>query len=117
LKISSINGYGEDIIKNAYFQAEDIQSDDFEKILEQARKDKDDEKLKEACRELETVFVNMIFKRMRATVPQGGLVQENMGQEIFQSMLDEELAQKASDGEGIGIAKMLYNQLSKSQDK
>lgn len=117
MKISNINGHGEDIIKNAYSKARDVQSGDFERMLEQAKKEKDDKKLKEACTELETVFVNMIFKRMRDTVPRGNLIPESMGEQVFRSMLDEELVRKVSKGEGTGIAKMLYDQLSQNQNK
>ncbi len=117
MKIDNINGPGKDIIKNAYDRTNDARAESFHRILEQARKEKDDKRLREACEEMEAIFVNMMLKRMRDTVSRGGLIPESAGEEMFRSMLDEELARKVSDGRGIGIAEMLYKQLSQNQEE
>jgi peptidoglycan hydrolase FlgJ len=68
-----------------------------------------------ATRDLESVFVYMLLKEMRKTVPENKLINGGKGEEIFRDMLDEEMSKKmaAGPGEGIGIAKMLYDQLSR----
>ena len=77
--------------------------------LEKAYTEKDDQELKAACKEFEKTFVNMLFKEMRKTV---GSSDSDFAMDTYQQMLDEELAESASKGNGLGIADMMYNQLS-----
>jgi flagellar protein FlgJ len=71
----------------------------------------DPQKLKEACQQFEALFVNSMFKEMRKSVPTDGLLPPNGGQQMFQEMMDWEVAQKASATQGIGIAEALYRHL------
>jgi flagellar protein FlgJ len=50
------------------------------------------ERLQDAMRQLEGVFVQQLFKAMRETVPDEGIVSGGSGEEIFTSLLDERLA-------------------------
>ena len=74
----------------------------------------DPKKLMEACRQFEAVFINMMLKEMRSTVPDGGLTEKSQGREIFESMYDEKLSEEMSKGQGIGLAKQMYRQLSRT---
>ncbi|MFA6450629.1 MAG: rod-binding protein [bacterium] len=76
---------------------------------------KDAKSLDAATRDLESVFIYMLLKEMRKTVHETKLINGGRGEEIFRDMLDEEMSKKmaAGPGEGIGIAKMLYDQLSR----
>ncbi len=69
--------------------------------------------LLEACREFESIFIFYMFKAMRGTVPEGGLIPRGMGEEIFESMLDEEVARTASQNEDYGLARLLHEQLNR----
>ncbi|WP_371363136.1 hypothetical protein SRRS_40950 [Sporomusa rhizae] len=80
-------------------------------------KRKEDAKLKTACKDMEAVFLNMMLTQMRATVPKGNLIGESSGEKIMQSLLDTELTKNMSQAGGIGLADMLYRQLSKSTVK
>jgi flagellar protein FlgJ len=117
LKTSGINGYGSDIIKDTYKKIQQDSAAEFEDLLNKARAEKDKQRLKEACREMEAVFINTVLQRMRATIVRDGLIKESLGEEIFTAMLDEELARKISMGEGTGIADLLYRQLSQNIEK
>lgn len=76
---------------------------------------KDDKKrLEKTCQEFEAFFMNKLFSSMRETIQDGGLVKKSMGEEIFTDMLDQEVAKKSSEGEGIGLSKMLYDAMSKN---
>lgn len=77
--------------------------------LQKAYTEKDDKELREACQEFEATFINMLFKEMRKTVGSGD---SNFALDTYQQMFDDEIANKASKGNGIGIADMMYNQLS-----
>lgn len=67
--------------------------------------------LKKLAQELEGVFVNQLFQAMRATVPSGGPLGPNPGEELFTSMLDQSLAQEAARHLDGGLSDALYRQL------
>ena len=56
-----------------------------------------------------------MYKQMRKTVPEGGLFEKSPAREIFEDMLDEEIINNAKE-RGIGIADILYRQLSINLD-
>jgi len=71
----------------------------------------DKKKLMEACQEFESVLWSYLLKNMRETVPETEFLPKGLEEEIFQSMLDQEIAKKLAQ-KGVGIATMLYRQLS-----
>ena len=73
---------------------------------------KQDAKLRSACVEFESVFLNMLLTQMRQTIPKGGLLPQSNEQDIMQSMLDSEMAKNMSAAGGIGLSDMLYRQLT-----
>lgn len=75
--------------------------------------DMEDAKLRKACEELETVFVEYLIREMRKAVPKDRLFGGGRGEEIFQSMFDQEIAKKISAGGGIGLGSILYEELSR----
>ena len=86
--------------------------DDFEKRLKAAAEKGNDTELKEVCQEFEGIFINMMYKQMRATVPKSDYLQSDAATEIFNSMLDEKLCDAAAQ-KGIGLGDMMYKQMSK----
>lgn len=86
----------------------------FEQILGNSQLNKDDEKLKEACREMEAYFIQQLFKTMKTSTQLGeGIITKGQHEEIFEDMLIEEQSKEATKAGGIGLADMLYKQLSK----
>lgn len=74
----------------------------------------EDAKLKAACQEMEAVFLNMMLTRMRETVPKGNLLGNSREEQTLTSMLDTELTKNMAKAGGMGLADMLYRQLSKT---
>lgn len=68
-------------------------------------------KLREACEGFESVFLQKMWEQMRTTVPKEGYL-HSREEQFWQSMFDQELAKKMSSAGGIGLADMLYDQLS-----
>ncbi len=93
--------------------SEKVSDSSFEETLKKAAETGDDKKLKEACQEFESVFLNMMLSTMRKTIPDGGLVEKSQGTKTFESMLDEEYAKSLSKSGGIGLADVLEAQLKK----
>ena len=70
-------------------------------------------KLREACEGFEAMFLSMMYKQTRATVPEGGLFgKKSNAMNIFEDMRDTELMNEVSKSGGIGIADMMYKQLA-----
>jgi|LSQX01.1.fsa_nt_gb flagellar protein FlgJ len=101
------------VIKNASSAAAQSAGDDFAKRLEAAARNSDDRELKKACQEFEALMLDMVYKQMKATIIKSELIKEELGREIFQSMLDEKLVEQASKTGSLGLADSLYKQLSR----
>lgn len=86
--------------------------DDFEKRLKAAAEKGDDSELKQVCKEFESIFISMMYKQMKATVPKSEYLQSDSASELFDSMLDDKLCEVVSQ-KGIGLGDMLYKQMSK----
>lgn len=85
---------------------------DFNQVLNNALKTKDEEKLMQACRELESVFLSKVMETMRASIPRSEFITRSFAEETFESMLYDEYAREISKNDSIGIAEMMYKQLS-----
>lgn len=74
-----------------------------------------DKALKEACQGFEEVFLNIMMKSMRSTIPEDGLFGKSQGMDIYTSMHDQYLAETISKGENsTGVGEYLYRQLQNS---
>lgn len=86
----------------------DLQSKAKAEDAEAVKRDKD---LRKACEGFEAMFLSMMYRQMRATVPENTLFGESNALKIFQDMRDDELMKNVAAGGGIGIADMMYKQL------
>ena len=98
---------------------------EFDRILQKAKEaekakaaeengvaQKMEQKLRDACQGFEAMFLTLMYKEMRNTVPKNELFGESHGEKIWRSMLDEERMNQVAKSGGIGLADMLYDQLS-----
>ncbi len=67
--------------------------------------------LRQAAEAFEGMFIRMMLKSMRDTIPKGGLFDSNQMQ-AYQDMQDAEMATSMAKQRSIGIADMLVRQLS-----
>ncbi len=74
------------------------------------------EKLRQTARQLESVFVDQLFKVMRSTVGDNPLIKQGAGEQMFTDMLDQRLSERAPiEWSGShSIADALYRQLSRN---
>jgi flagellar protein FlgJ len=80
--------------------------------LKRSARDNPDQALKAAATQFEALFMNMVLKNMRESLPKDGLLSSSAG-DTYTAMLDQQLSQKLA-GQGTGLADMLVKQLSKS---
>ncbi len=67
--------------------------------------------LKEACAELESLFISYLLKEMRATIPKTGLISGGRAEEIYTSMLDSEISKEIASQRGIGLSSLFLDRL------
>lgn len=74
----------------------------------------DNKKLKKACADFEAVLTNYLFKTMRKTIPNGSSINQFTGKDTFDMLMDQKVAEELSKkNDGLGIQKIMYNQLVK----
>lgn len=74
-----------------------------------------DEELMEACKSFEAYFLEQAFKGMEKMVPDNDDDSSSSYLNMFKDTLYQEYAQAATErGDGIGIAKMLYEQMKRN---
>ncbi|MGL1891718.1 MAG: rod-binding protein [Spirochaetaceae bacterium] len=81
-------------------------------LQDSVNRDDTDKKLLETCKEFESMFVKQMLDSMKKTVNKSGFIKENMGEQIFDDMLNDEYSKKIADTSGFGIAEMMYKQLA-----
>ena len=69
-------------------------------------------KLKEACQGFEAMFMQMMYREMRKTVPENSLFGNSNAEKIFQDMLDTKMVDNMASAGGFGFADIMYNQLT-----
>ncbi len=69
-------------------------------------------KLMDACRDMESLFVSKMLKEMRNSVQKNEWLHGGQAEEIFEDMLYDEYSKEISKNSNLGIAAMLYRELS-----
>lgn len=68
-------------------------------------------KLREACEGFESIFIQKMWEQMRKNVQKEGYL-HSRDEQMYQGMYDMEFSKKLTQAGGIGLANMLYEQLS-----
>jgi flagellar protein FlgJ len=80
--------------------------------LKRAARESPDKALQVAATQFEALFMNIILKNMRDSLPKDGLMSSSAGS-TYTGMLDQQLSQQLAS-RGTGLADMLVRQLSKN---
>lgn len=78
------------------------------------------QKIKKACQDFESIFTYQLLKTMRQTVPKSsstvGL--SGPGKDTYYMIMDQKVAEYLSEkGNGLGLQKVLFEQLTKNYPK
>lgn len=72
-----------------------------------------DKKLLQASKDFEAIFIRQILTSMHSSASKNDVFGKNgPGQEIYQSIYDNKLADQIAQGQGLGVGKVLYRQIS-----
>lgn len=75
---------------------------------------KEMDKLRKVSQDFESVFLSYMMKVGRESGMKGGFLGHSEGEEIFTGMRDDELAKHMAKAGGIGLSKLLVEQLSRT---
>lgn len=78
-----------------------------------AKMDKGHKKLWDTCVEAESLFIGKMLKEMKKTVPKDEWLHGGQAEDIFEDMLYDEYALKMSKNHNFGMAKLLYDEMSR----
>jgi peptidoglycan hydrolase FlgJ len=73
--------------------------------------------LRESCREFEAIFIQQMYQAMRKNIPNDGLLPRDNATQIYQDMLDTQMARETAKGKGIGLGEKMYNQMKGAIEK
>jgi flagellar protein FlgJ len=83
--------------------------------LKGAAQNQDPKAVREAARQFESLFTQMMLKSMRqanASLPGGDSMMDNDQSDMYRDMFDNQLSVQLSKGRGLGLADMLVRQLT-----
>ena len=72
----------------------------------------EDKKLRKISQEFEAIFLSFLMKSMRRSVPEGGLLPQGAGHDLYRQIFDEEIARSLAKSKGIGLADVIYRELN-----
>lgn len=72
---------------------------------------RDPQKLKGVAQQFEAIFIQQMFKEMRNSIPEGGLVERSNADDVYTQLQDAETAKIMSQQGGIGLADLMLQQL------
>ncbi|MFH2093679.1 MAG: rod-binding protein [Pseudomonadota bacterium] len=85
-----------------------------DKVKNKVRDHAEDKQLKDACAGFEAIFVNTMITSMRQSLPGNALFEDSNATKIYQSMQDQYMAEKLSQGKSTtGLKDYLYENLKK----
>ena len=89
------------------------QIDNIKKMSEKRDSNNSDQKLKKAVSDFSAVFLKMMFKSMRSTLPENKYLDGGYAQEVFTDMMDKEVS-KLGSGQSTfkNLNKVMFEQLS-----
>ena len=78
---------------------------------------KDDDKLKQAARDFEAIFVGQIMRNMRQSLSESGMFGKGVASDIYSSMFDDQMAQAIASKGGLHLSDTIINSLNKNEDQ
>lgn len=89
---------------------------DFQGFTDMRRQAREEtpEAVKKVAKHFESLFIQMMLKSMRDTLPKDGIFSSNT-QRMYEDMFDKQLSLQMSTNKGIGLANVIERQLSRSQ--
>jgi flagellar protein FlgJ len=73
--------------------------------------------MEKVCQNFEAFFVQSMFKEMRDTVPEGGLLEDSFSGNFYREIMDKQVAMHSARRNDFGLAQALYQQYGASAEE
>ncbi len=75
-----------------------------------------EDELMEVCKDFEAYFTEQMFKAMQKMIPESESVSSSTRQlqDYYKEQMVQGLAEQSAEGEGLGLAQMLYEQMKRN---
>lgn len=88
---------------------------DFANKLQESGREGSEEELKKVVDEFTAIFLNQMFKSMRSTIPEGGMIEGGFAEDVFTDMYDKEISKLGSKQNNFsGLNQILFEQLNQN---
>ncbi len=97
-----------------YSSSNKVDLENLQSAINSASSTSTDDELMQVCKDFESYFVEQVFKAMEKMVPDSD-EEESDYMQMFGDTLTQEYAKNATEqGEGLGLAQMLYEQMKRN---
>lgn len=86
-----------------------------EQLMQAANKPTSKTEVEKAAKEFESFFAFYLLKVMRESVPKSGLLNSGMSENIYNSIIDENIAEGIAARGGLGLSDLLIRQMELDQ--
>lgn len=86
-------------------------------IAKPSKTDNDTAQIKQLAEEFESLFLGIVLKSMRDTVPKDGLINGGNAEDIYRSMLDTEYSKEMARQRSTGLANNIEEYLLRAYQK
>ncbi|MEA2062084.1 MAG: transglycosylase SLT domain-containing protein [Gemmatimonadota bacterium] len=76
-----------------------------------------EQRLRKVSQDIESIFIKQLLDTMQKSVPESSLFGNSAGMETWKGMFNEKLSESVSSQQSIGLAEMIYRQLSTDLDR
>ena len=91
--------------------------DNFTEKYKKSSRQETEEELKGVVDEFTSIFLNQMFKSMRSTIPEGGMIDGGFAEDVFTDMYDKEISKLGSKQNNFsGLNQILFEQLNQNSE-
>ncbi len=112
-----INNNPQAIMQEQKYKAKQAEIDALAPKFQDVLAKKDKEALQEVAQDFEELFVTMVLKTMRASVPKSDFTKSSHELELYEGMLDEAYAKNIAEKGTFGVADMIMKSFEPYLDK
>ena len=87
-----------------------------EQLIQSAKAPSSKKDIEKAAKDFESFFAYYLLKVMRESVPKGGLLNSGMGENVYNSLIDENIAEGISSRGGLGLSDLIIKQMELKQN-
>ena len=97
-------------------QTKDAQTEKLKNTVSGDYSNATDDELMDACKQFESYFLEQMFKEMQKTIPNNGDTDSSTSNlvDYFKDSTIQELAAESTDNNSLGLAQMLYEQMTRN---